>query len=806
MMQLISVFLNYKFKYNVIVGDFNFPEINWPLNALSSQGTAFLDFCQENFLLQHIMQPTRRASKAILDLVFTTGDTPVSDFQINEEFGSSDHSIINFHVDINAQYVKKKRFRRNLERANWDHFQQLITTYDWSSSLSNKDINESWGSTVNAIREALDTVAPLKNVPIRNFISSPKVRTSLRAKRRCFSILKSDPSPLNQLNYARSLSQVKGAVNEYIAKRENLVAANPDPKVFWSYVNRRLNNRMEINCVKVNDNVIDDNQTIANYFNEYFNSVFGVVSPIKSSINVSTTTNNSRTTINHVDVSISDVMKVLRSLPNKTSPDSDGLSYIILKKGGFPIASVLTKFFSLSMKLAKIPDSWKMALITPIHKSGSRTSVTNYRPISITSCCSRILERIVNRRILSYLNENNLLKESQHGFYPGKSTDTALLNFYDFVTESIDKGQIVDAVFFDYSKAFDSVPHPILLSRLEGCGVEGNLLLWIKSFLSNRSQSVKIGDTYSTWLPVPKGVIQGSVLGPTLFNVFINNIDDSISNCNILKYADDVRIYLASEKRDSLLLKEKIQSDISSLVKWSASSGMSFNAKKCQSISFGRSNSPKEYHIDGSRIPASPIFTDLGVRVNTSLDFQTHIDACVSKSFAKLGIINKVFKNKICLTRLYKAFVRPLMEYSCIVWNPYTRKGINKAESVQKRMCRMLPNVRHLPHYRDQLAFLGLMSMEARRLRYQLITMYKMYKGMTSLKLEDYFDRANLKKTRGHSCTLTHKFAKNNYRLNFFTISCVKYWNMLSEEDISAPSLSQFKRRLTLFFVRLNIW
>jgi len=163
-------------------------------------------------------------------------------------------------------------------------------------------------------------------------------------------------------------------------------------------------------------------------------------------------------------------------------------------------------------------------------------------------------------------------------------------------------------------------------------------------------------------------------------------------------------------------------------------------------MSFGRSNSPKEYHIDGIRIPASPFFTDLGVRVNTSLNFQPHIDACVSKSFAKLGVINKVFKNKNSLTRLYKAFVRPLTEYSCVVWNPHTRKGINKAESVQKRMCRMLPNVRLFPHYRDQLAFLGLMSMEARRLRYQLITIYKMYKGMTSLKLEDFFDRNNLKK------------------------------------------------------------
>lgn len=251
---------------------------------------------------------------------------------------------------------------------------------------------------------------------------------------------------------------------------------------------------------------------------------------------------------------------------------------------------------------------------------------------------------------------------------------------------------------------------------------------------------------------------------------------------------------------------KKIQEDITSLTQWSVASGMSFNVKKCLAVSFGVSSEPpREYFIEGNRVPTSTCFIDLGVRVTSSLNFQPHIDTCVAKSFAKLRVLNKVFKSKTSLLTLYKAFVRPLTEYSCLIWNPYTQKGKNKAERVQKRVCRMIPNL-HPRRYREQLESLGLMSMEARRLRYQLITIFKIYKGLSALKVGDFFDQAISKRTRGHSCSFISKHARNNYRLNFFTVSSVKYWNMLSEDELCVSTLSQFKVSLRRFFARQGIW
>ncbi|MEL7309490.1 MAG: reverse transcriptase family protein, partial [Pseudomonadota bacterium] len=324
------------------------------------------------------------------------------------------------------------------------------------------------------------------------------------------------------------------------------------------------------------------------------------------------------------DLSLSDVLTIVKKLPSKSSVDLDGLSYNIIKKGGYPLWYRLYQLFSHSLKLCCIPSAWKLAAVTPIHKSGSKLEITNFRPISVTSCCSRILERIVNSKIVTYLNENRKLLNSQHGFCPGKSTDTILLEFYDYVTYNLDKNKLVDCVYFDYRKAFDTVPHDVLLSRIFDIGIRGNLLEWLSSFLTDRSQKVRISSSFSHRVCVSSGVIQGSVLGPTLFNIFINKIDSSLQYYKILKYADDIRIYLCSNKNASDVsdLHSKLQKDIDNLVQWSSNSGMSFNTNKCFSVSFGSSNFPRTYAICNTPIPLKNTFTDLGVKVSSPLSFK----------------------------------------------------------------------------------------------------------------------------------------------------------------------------------------
>ena len=723
---ILNNFLDNNFKFNIIIGDFNFPDIQWPGSSSSFHSDTFLNFVHENFLLQHVMSSTRKASQSILDLVLSTQGTNIHGLTVNEEFGTSDHSIINFSVPLRPTLVKRKVKRRNLEKADWSLFRQSLafSSPDIHQALLSEDIDEVWACFLSILNAALDTVAPVHEISTRNFVSCSKVRTALRHKRRRFKALSENNIPSNVIAYARAVEIVKRTTYEDVIKRENRLLYNANPRYFWSYVNRRMSSQTSIKSLKSNTSEAQDPDDLSNIFNDYFVSVF---TPASDFTIQDDNRNPPLLALSQIAITTEDVCRILGSLSSKSSVDNDNLSYKILKEGGVILAEFLAYLFSLSLRICRIPSAWKVAIVSPIHKGGPKNVVSNYRPISVTSCCCRVLERIVRNKINDFLFNRHFITDSQHGFVSGRSTDTMLLKFYDYVTDKVDNGMVVDSVFFDFSKAFDVIPHNILISRLESSGILGNVLLWIKDFLSNRQQMVRIGHVSSNLLPVTSGVIQGSVLGPTLFNIFINDIDTHVKYCTVLKYADDLRIFLSSTKSDIELgdLQRKVQQDINSITKWACVSGMKFNINKCFYTTFGRSLYGRTYFINENIIPYSLHFRDLGVMVSSPLSFNNHIDSIVSKAFVRLGLIYKVFENKSAksIPHLFKAFVRPILEYSSIIWNPYTVCNINKIERVQRRMCRMIPVIRHLP-YRDQLKSLHLYSLKTRRLRYQLTMIF----------------------------------------------------------------------------------
>ena len=445
---ILNNFLNYNFKYNIIVGDFNFPDIEWPLSSSTAPSDSFLNFIQENYLRQHVNLPTRKASQTILDLVLSTQGTDVSELTVNEEFrelSTSDHSIIEFCIPIGPTHTRKKVYKRNLSKVDWSLFRQLLASSDdWMHVFGSGDIDKIWDHFLSALKSALDSVAPLKIVAVRSYMSSSQVRTALRYKRRCFKALVEESSLINIAAYERSIEIASRAIANDIIKRENRIINNTDSKEFWAYVNRRQSKNCNIDHISSSGADIDDPQSIADIFNNYFSSIFTLNSEINAS-NILVTQLNPNN-LHTISISSNDINKILRLLPPKTSIDNDGLSYKILKEGGNILATYLEQLFSLSLDLGRLPSAWKVGVVTSIHKGGLKTLVSNYRPISVTSCCCRILERIVRNKLTDYLLQHKIITNTQHGFVARRSTDTILLHFYDYVTNKVDNNMVVDSI------------------------------------------------------------------------------------------------------------------------------------------------------------------------------------------------------------------------------------------------------------------------------------------------------------------------------------------------------------------------
>ena len=285
-----------------------------------------------------------------------------------------------------------------------------------------------------------------------------------------------------------------------------------------------------------------------------------------------------------------------------------------------------------------------MANVTPLFKKGKHNIPSNYRPVSLTSIVCKMLETHIRNAIVKHIKEHKLIKESQHGFMSGKSCLTNLLEFLELVTKYVDEGHPVDAIYLDFSKAFDKVPHKRLVKKVEAHGIIGKINIWVEEWLSNRSQRVVLNGKCSDWAAVTSGVPQGSVLGPVLFLVYINDIDKNITS-HILKFADDTKIFRATSNENDVV---SLQNDLQTLIEWSAEWQMLFNADKCKSIHYGYNNPRHVYNMGGQQLQQVNQEKDLGVIITDNLKYGKQCATAAQKANKILGIINRsiTYKDK----------------------------------------------------------------------------------------------------------------------------------------------------------------
>jgi len=403
------------------------------------------------------------------------------------------------------------------------------------------------------------------------------------------------------------------------------------------------------------------------------------------------------------------------------------------------------------------------------------------------------MESIVKDQLMSYLLRNKLITEHQHGFLNRHSTCSQLLECINDWTLALNCHKNVDVIYVDFRKAFDCVVHTKLIAKLESYGITGRLLFWIKDFLSNRIQAVKIGKHISSFSDVLSGVPQGSVLGPILFLLYVNDMVDIFGvDLSVKLYADDVKMYSII---DDIGSSPSLQCGLNKLTEWCTKWQMSINISKCFVLTVGRTCGSSLYSINNEKLPFSNTANDLGVCVDSKLRFSCHYDNIVAKAHQRASLILRCFlcRDPSVLFRAFVTFVRPVLEYCSPVWSPVYKCDIDQIEAVQRRFTKKLNGLKSMS-YEQRLKTLNTESLELRRLKSDLILMFKISRGCTAVDNKIINFRTD-SQTRG-DFKIFKPQCKINARAFSFAARHVNCWNALPNSVRNAPSLSSFKRLL----------
>ena len=474
------------------------------------------------------------------------------------------------------------------------------------------------------------------------------------------------------------------------------------------------------------------------------------------------------------------VAKQLAALNPRKACGPDELPARVLKEVSVSISYWLCYLFQQSYNQSAIPEDWSKATITPIFKKDNKSNPANYHPISLTCICCKVMEHIVLSHMAKHLALNNVIINEQHGFRKGLSCETQLITaIHDWAT-SLNQRTQTDVILLDFSKAFDTVPHVRLLAKLDYYGLRGNTLKWIKSFLSNRSQVVSVNGIKSTPEEVSSGVPQGSILGPVLFLLYINDINSNITS-NLRLFADDCIVY---REIQSINDHHILQQDLDIIFTWSTTWQLHFNVEKCYHLGVTLKKTPSEYSyaLLSQVIPSVKSATYLGISITNDLRWNSHCDNICKKAHSTLGLLRCILSG--CTTEVksqaYLSMVRPKLEYAACAWNPHTEVNINKIEMVQRRAARFVYNdYSRYNHVSQMLENLGWDTLEKRRLISQATMFYKINRNLVGIQLPDEVKKTNRTSRYVNSFSYKQLQCNNNiYKYSFYPRTIIT-WNNL---------------------------
>ena len=714
----------------------------------------------------------------------------------------------------------------DLTTADYNAMDQELAAYDWDDLFVQcaNEAEDDGSLFLERVREIVLLVAR-KHAKMRKMTGRKKVDRVLRnlvCRRRKLSKRLVHVSPKRFHKVEDELTDVSKRIKEHLlsiekkTERKVVDAIKVNPKFFYTHVKKHSKLKSSVAPLSREEDgeLVTDPVEKAELLQDQFAGVFSdpsAVDPLAAAEAVPEFAEH----LTDIVFTPEDIVESLGELkPFSAAPEGD-IPAIILKNCRASLCNPLWLLWDRSMRTGGVPEALKSQFITPIFKKGSRSTPSNYRPVSITSHISKVFERIVRKQMADFLEVNGLNCEQQHGFRKGRSTMTQLLSHMDsilkFLTEEEPKE--VDVIYLDFSKAFDRVDTEILLAKLRRYGFGGNLLQWIEAWLKGRHQTVVVEGKQSRWERVISGVPQGSVLGPLLFLIYIIDLKSVLLSSQALIFADDTKLI-----REILTMMDKfaLQEDLQRVSEWSVANNMVLHESKFQVLSYtlGRSALLQElpFYAEVSAYSTSneelifpvPDVRDLGVQLSSSRNgpFSTHIALIVRRASLLAGWVFSVFRDRspsVMLT-LYKALIRPILEYCCLVWSPSSPGEIQAIENVQRCFTRRVSGMEGADYW-ERLRRLNLMSLQRRRQRYALIHVWKTYHNLVpdSTGMRKDFDNTGrlgvqLKNAPKYITKADTKRA--NQLFDSFGVQAYSLWNKLPVEVNSCSTLESFKSAL----------
>ena len=598
---------------------------------------------------------------------------------------------------------------------------------------------------------------------------------------------------------------IKQKRHQYIEKVQDSLAKSP--KLFWSYHKHILRNRNSPPANTYNNSTATTPHKKAELFNAFFASVFLPKSSSKD-VNLNMTPKTEEI-ISDIQISQNEVEQSLNHLDTTKAYGQDGIPPRLLKEFSREISTSLCSLFNMSLTTGRLPMEWKYANVIPIHKKDCVEPVTNYRPISLLPIISKVLERCVFNNIYPFVSV--LINNVQHGFLRNRSCITQLVGILHDIGKNLDRNKQTDVLYLDFSKAFDSVDHDILLHKLQMHGINGTLLRWFENYLNDRWQRVVIDGAASAWSPVTSGVPQGSILGPLLFVIFINDLPDNVSpSTNTALYADDSKLYREIKSVEDC---QFLQDDLAKLENWGTDSKMRFNTEKCKVLTISRKQHPTRfpYRIYGNELTPCQVEKDLGILVTSNLKWGPHILKVVAKANKMLGILKRscfdINHTQVRRT-LYLTLVKSQLVYGSEVWCPPNNSYLSKKiEGVQRRATLwILKKKRGELSYKQRLTQLNLIPLVYDREQKDLIFFYKCMYGLTDFDISQYVEVTTRRTRAATSGLLRTQACKTSTFQSSYCVRIVKLWNYVCT---SAPSycyvtVSSFKSYLRKTYINLT--